>query len=138
MGRMSSLHTPTALDTGVSIPPISTAANTLNGATVSLAGKRGILFTLSLGALTGAATVEAYLQTNDLPTDPANGNWANVNATTYPNAAVAVKGNSCADHVNTAWEMSYDGTTGYSTYVVRAVRVTAVNTAVTAITHQIY
>ena len=137
-GRMSALHDPSVLSANASIGAISTAANTLNGATVSLArGKRGALFVLNIGVLTGAANVSAYLQTNDTPADPTNGTWSNVNATTYPNAAISIKGNGCTDHQNTAWLMSYDGSTGGS-YVVRAVRVTAVNTAVTSISHIIY
>jgi hypothetical protein len=137
MGRMSPLHSPTELGQGSSIPPISTAANTLNGTTVDLHGRRGAHFVLQLGALTGDATVAAHLQTNDLPLDPGNGNWTNVNSTTYPNAAVTAKGNGCADHVNTAWDMSYDPAVGGSP-IVRAVRVTSENTAVTSISHLVF
>ena len=51
---------------------------------VDLAGKRGCYFSVSAGALTGLATVAAYVQ------DSAdNGNWTNVNVTTYPDATLA-------------------------------------------------
>ena len=132
MARMSALHNPTSLTVGASIGAISTAANVLNGATVDFQGKRGVLFLLNVGVTTGTANVAAWVQTNDLPTDPDNGNWTNVNTTTYPLAAVAAQTND-----NTAYAMMYDASWG-TTYAVRAVRETAANTAVAAITHVVY
>lgn len=136
MGRMSALHSPTEMTPGISVPPASRnggASNAdVNGATIDLTGKRGAFFQLLSGALTGAANYAARLQTNDLPADPANGNWSNVNATTYPNAAVAVKTNA-----NAAWEMSYVPGPGLSP-VVRAVLVPDANISLASISHVVY
>lgn len=133
-GRMSALHDPAeGLTPGQSVPPASRnggAANAdVNGATIDLTGKRGAYFVLAAGALTGAANYAARLQTNDLAADPANGNWSNVNSTTYPNAAVAVKTNA-----NTCWEMSYVPKAGMSV-VVRAVLVPDANVSLASISH---
>lgn len=136
MGRMSALHDATALTQGQSIPPASRnggAANAaVNGAAIDLRGKRGAYFVLSAGALTGAANYAAYLQTSDSETDPTNGNWTNVNATLYTNAAVTVKTNA-----NTAFEMSYDPAAGRVPNV-RAVLVVDANVALTSISHIVF
>lgn len=136
MGRMSPLHSPTALTQGQSVPPASRnggASNAdVNGATIDLSGKRGAYFILNIGALTGAANVAARLQTNDLPSDPANGNWSNVNYTTYSNAQVTAKTNA-----NTAFEMSYVPYAG-GPYVIRAVLVPDANISLAAISHLTY
>lgn len=132
MGRMSALHNPTELGAAQSIPPVARnggTTNTVNGATVDLHGKRGAYFLLNAGALTGSANYLAYLQTNDLPLDPANGNWTNVNTTTHTNAGVTVKTNA-----NAAWEMSYEPAKGGSP-IVRAVLTTDANVAVIGVTH---
>ena len=136
MGRMSPLHNATALTQGQSIAPASRnggASNAdVNGATIDLTGKRGAYFILSVGALTGAANYAARLQTNDLQSDPTNGNWTNVNATLYTNAAVAVKTNA-----STAWEMSYEPKPGLSC-VVRAVLTPDANISLASISHIVY
>lgn len=126
MGRMSPLHNPAAALTPVnSINPASRnggASNAaVNGATNDLRGARGIVYILHAGILTGAANYLAYLQNNDKPEDAANGNWANVNATLYTNAKVAVKTNQ-----NTAFTMDYIPGPGMST-AVRAVLVPDAN-----------
>lgn len=117
MGRMSPLHNPAAgLTETLALAPASRnggASNAaVNGATLDLRGYRGVHFNLVVGALTGAANYLAYLQNNDLPADAANGNWANVNATTYPNAALAVKTNA-----SIAWGLDYIPGAGMSTAV---------------------
>ena len=137
MGRMSPLHSPeVGLTQGQSVPPASRnggASNAdVNGTTISLAGYRGAYFVLSIGALTGAANVAARLQTNDLPSDPTNGNWTNVNSTTYTNAAISAKTNA-----NTAFEMSYVPPSG-GAYVVRAVLVPDANISLAGISHVLY
>ena len=126
MGRMSPIHNPgTGLTPANSINPASRnggASNAaVNGATNDLRGLRGIVYVLHAGILTGAANYLTYLQNNDLPTDPTNGNWANVNATLYTNAKVTVKTNA-----NTAFLMDYIPGPGMST-AVRAVLVPDAN-----------
>ena len=113
-GRMSALHNPAAgMTESLALAPASRnggASNAaVNGNTIDLAGKRGAYFAISVGALTGAANYLAYIQNNDLPTDAANGNWANVNATLYPNAALTVKTNA-----STAWGLDYVPKAGMS------------------------
>ena len=136
MARMSPLHSPTdGTDPGISIAPISVNGDTpniLNGTTIDLRGRGGVTFTLLIGALTGAANVAAHLQTSDSDTDPANGNWTNVNTTTYPNAAVAAKTNA-----NSAFELSYVPAAGLRPNV-RAVRTVSANVALSSISHVIY
>jgi hypothetical protein len=136
MGRMSPLHNPAAGLTGVvALLPVSRngdTPNTANGESVDLRNKRGAMFVVAAGALTGAANYLAYLQTGDNPNDAANANWTNVNATLYTNAAVTVKTNA-----NSAWEMDFDAATGGASHV-RMVLVTSANVAVigaTAITY---
>ncbi len=134
--RMSALHDPTALTPGSSVVPASRnggASNAdVNGATLDLRGYRGAYFTLHIGALTGAGAVAARLQTNDLPTDPTNGNWANVNYTTYSNAQVTNKTNQ-----STCFELSYVPQPGMST-AVRAVLTPEANISLASISHIIY
>lgn len=136
MGRMSSLHSPTALTQGQSVAPASRnggASNAdVNGATIDLRGYRGAYFILSIGALTGAANVAARLQTSDSVTDPANGNWSNVNYTTYSNAQVTAKTNA-----NTAFEMSYVPAGGLQPNV-RAVLTPDANISLAGITHVLF
>jgi len=83
--RMSPAHNPMgAITSSPTVVPQSSGAATLDGLGVDLAGKRGCYFSVSAGALTGLATVAAYVQ------DSAdNGNWTNVNVTTYPDATLA-------------------------------------------------
>lgn len=134
MGRMSSLHSPTALTAGISNAPLSAngdTTNVINGATIDLHGKRGVVFVVAAGALTNDATVSGHLQTNDLPLDPANGNWTNVNSTLYANAAVA------SVNANSAGEMSYIPAAGGSP-IVRAVRTVDNNVALAAVAHFIF
>lgn len=116
-GRMSPLHNPAAgLTEEMALAPASRNGGSsnaaVNGATIDLRGKRGVLFALTAGALTGAANYLAYLQNNDLPTDAANGNWANVNTTVYSNAGLTVKTNA-----NAAWGLDYVPKAGMSTAV---------------------
>jgi hypothetical protein len=136
MARMSPLHSPTAgLEPGISIAPISVngdTPNVLNGTTIDLRGRGGVVFTLLIGALTGTANVAAHLQTSDLPTDPANGNWTNVNTTTYPNATLAA-----STSANSAGELSYVPVAGLQPNV-RVVRTVAANVALSSISHVIY
>ena len=137
MGRMSPLHSPTTgLTQGSSVVPASRNGGSsnadVNGSTIDLTGKRGAYFTLITGALTGAAAVAARLQTNDLPSDPTNGNWTNVNYTTYSNAQVTNKTNQ-----STAFEMSYVPYAG-GPLVVRAVLTPEANISLAAITHLTY
>ena len=132
-GRMSALHNPRSLVAGQSVPPVSRngggGANTANGSSIDLRGKRGGGFILTIGALTGAANVAAYLQTGDNLDDAANANWTNVNATLYTNAAVTAKTNA-----NAVFEMDYDPATG-GVAQVRAVLVTDANVAIAGIEH---
>lgn len=137
MGRMSSLHSPqSGLTQGVSVVPASRnggAANThVNGTTIDLSGYRGAYFQLTTGAMTGAANVASYLQTNDLPADPTNGNWTNVNTTTYANAAVTAKTTQ-----STSFEMSFVPYAG-GPRVVRAVLIPEANISLAAVTHIVY
>lgn len=136
MGRMSPLHKPSQGLTGVvALLPVSRngdTPNVANGESVDLRNKRGAMFVLAAGALTGAANYLAYLQTGDNPNDAANANWTNVNATLYTNAAVTVKTNA-----NSAWEMDIDASTAGASHC-RMVVVTSANVAVigaTAITY---
>lgn len=136
-GRMSALHNPAAgLESGISVPPASRNGGSsnadVNGSTLQLTGKRGVHFTLGIGALTGSAAVAARLQTNDTPDDPANGNWSNVNSTTYPNAAISNKTNA-----NSTFEMDWSPA-GQDTYAVRAVLTPEANVSLASITHVIY
>ena len=84
--RMSPLHNPVAGITATpSVLPQSSGAATLNGVGVDISGKRGCYVVVTAGALTGLATVAAYIQ------DSAdNTTFANVNTTTYPDATLAV------------------------------------------------
>ncbi len=117
MGRMSPLHNPAAgITESCALAPASRnggASNAaVNGNTIDLRGYRGVHFVLTAGALTGAANYLAYLQNNDLPTDAANGNWSNVNTTTYSNAGLTVKTNA-----NASWGLDYIPGPGMSTAV---------------------
>ena len=136
MGRMSPLHKPSqGLVGAIALLPVSRnggTTNTANGESVDLRGKRGAMFVVAAGALTGAANYLAYLQTGDNPNDAANANWTNVNATLYTNAAVTVKTNA-----NTAWEMDFDASTGGASHV-RMVLVTDANVAVIGATAIVY
>lgn len=136
-GRMSPLHSPSGgLVSGSSVPPASRnggASNAaVNGSTLQLTGRRGAHFTLHIGALTGSAAVAAKLQTNDKPADPTNGNWSDVNATTYPNAAISNKTNA-----NSTFEMDWSPA-GQNTYAVRAVLTPEANVSLAGISHVIY
>lgn len=137
MGRMSPLHNPAAgLTGGTSVVPASRnggASNAdVNGTAIDLRGKRGVYFIVHRGALTGAALVAARLQTGDNPDDAANANWTNVNATTFPNAAVA---NS--NSANSVSEMDYVAGSGKSNQV-RAVLTPEANVSLASITHVVY
>lgn len=134
-GRLSPVHNAAAAGTAaVSVNPASRnggASNAaVNGAAVDLRGKRGALFILEAGILTGAGNYAAYLQTSDLPADAANGNWSNVNTTTYPNAAVAVKTNA-----NSAFLMTYNPPAGGGLTAVRAVLIPDANIGLIGISH---
>ena len=119
--RMSPAHNPvgalTAAPVGV---PISSGAATLDGLGVDLQGKRGCYFVVATGALTGAATVAAYIQ------DSAdNSNFTNVNVTTYPDATLVAS--NAASGVREMW-VRKDQVARY----VRAQVVVAANTALTS------
>jgi hypothetical protein len=136
MGRMSALHDGIALTQGQSVAPASRnggASNAaVNGTAIDLRGKRGAYFIVEAGAITGSGNYAAYLQTSNLETDPTNGTWTNVNATTYTNAAVTVKTNA-----NSAFEMSYDPAVG-GVPNVRAVLVVDANIVLSGISHVVY
>src|SRR3970282_2133742 len=84
--RMSPAHNPVGALTAVevNVPKSDTSGTTRDGLGVDLAGKRGCYFVVATGALTGLATVAAYIQDSS-----DNGNWTNVNVTTYPDATLA-------------------------------------------------
>lgn len=136
MGRMSPLHDATAMTSGHSVAPASRNGGSsnadVNGASIDLRGRRGALFTLHIGSLTGSANVAARLQTGDNLADAANANWTNVNSTTYPNAAIAAKTNA-----NSTFEMSYDPAVG-GVAQVRAVLVPDANVSLAGISHIVY
>lgn len=137
MGRMSALHNPAAgLTELMALAPASRnggASNAaVNGATIDLRGYRGVHFSLVAGALTGAANYLAYLQNNDLPTDATNGNWSNVNTTTYSNAGLTVKTNA-----NAAWGLDYIPQAGMST-AVRIVLVPDANISLIGVSAQVF
>ena len=106
--------------------------NVVNGATVTLNGKQGVRFIVTTAAITGAATVDAHLQTNDLHGDPGNGNWTNVNTTTYANAAITQ-----IAAANGLGQMDYSPAAGMSP-IVRAVLTTDANVFVAGIVHQTF
>ena len=138
MGRMSSLHDPTQTTSGISVPPASRNGGSsnadVNGASIDLRGKRGVLFTLSIGALTGAGAVAARIQTGDNADDAANANWTNVNYTAFSNAQITNKTNA-----NTTFEMAYvPGVHNTSAQHVRAVLKPEANVSLAGISHIVY
>jgi len=139
MGRMSSLHTATELTSSQSVPPASRNGGSsnadVNGASIDLRGsKRGVLFQLNIGALTGAGAVAARIQTGDNAADAANANWTNVNYTAFANARITNKTNA-----NTVFEMSYvPGVHNTTAEHIRAVLVPEANISLAAITHIVY
>jgi len=119
--RMSPAHNPIAALTAIATRvPVSSGAATLDGAGVDLVGKRGCYFVLATGALTGLATVAAYIQESD-----DNSNFTNVNVTTYPDATLAAS--NAASGVREMW-VRKDQVGRY----VRAEIVIAANTALTS------
>ena len=119
--RMSPAHNPVAALTAVETRvPVSSGAATLDGLGVDLQGKRGCYFVVATGALTGLATVAAYIQES---TD--NSNFTNVNVTTYPDATLAAS--NAASGVREMW-VRRDQVARY----VRAEVVIAANTALTS------
>lgn len=138
MGRMSSLHNATELGSGNSVPPASRnggASNAdVNGASVDLRGKRGVLFLVHAGALTGTANYAARIQTGDNPDDSANANWTNVNYTAFADARVTAKTNA-----NSVFEMAYiPGVYNATALHVRAVLTPDANISLAGISHIIY
>lgn len=137
MGRMSPLHNPAAgLTVGSSVVPASRnggASNVdVNGVAIDLRGKRGVMFTLGTGALTGSAAVAARIQTGDNPDDSANANWTNVNTTTYANAHVTNKTNASS-------AFSFDYVMGAGQVAqVRAVLTPEANVSLASISHIVY
>jgi len=136
MGRMSPLHSPTGLTPGTSVVPASRNGGSsnadVNGSTIDLTGYRGAYFILHTGAMTGSAAVAARLQSNDLPSDPTNGNWSNVNYTTYSNAQITNKTNA-----SSTFEMSYVPYAG-GPLVVRAVLTPEANISLASISHILF
>ena len=119
--RMSPAHNPIAAITATpSVLPQSSGAATLNGVGVDISGKRGCYFVVATGALTGAATVAAYVQDSS-----DNSNFTNVNVTTYPDATLAAS--NAASGVREMW-VRKDQVARY----VRAQVVVAANTALTS------
>ena len=116
--RMSPAHNPVGALTAVeTVVPQSSGAATLDGLGIDLAGKRGCYFVVATGALTGAATVAAYIQDSS-----DNSNFTNVNVTTYPDATLAAS--NAASGVREMW-VRKDQVAQY----VRAEVVVAANTA---------
>lgn len=136
MGRMSALHSPTEVISGTSVVPASRNGGSsnadVNGASIDLSGKRGALFILNTGALTGAAAVAARLQTGDNLADSANANWTNVNYTLFPNAQITNKTNA-----SSTFEMSYVGYAG-GVPQVRAVLTPEANISLASISHILF
>jgi len=138
MGRMSALHDPTGLTSGTSVPPASRNGGSsnadVNGASISLRGKRGVLFTLATGAMTGSAAVAARIQTGDNPDDATNANWTNVNYTLFSNAQVTNKTNA-----NATFELAYiPGVHNTSAEHIRAVLVPEANVSLASISHVVF
>lgn len=136
--RMSALHDPTVLTTAQSVPPASRNGGSsnadVNGASIDLRGrKRGVLFTLNIGALTGSAAVAARLQTGDNPDDAANANWTNVNYTLHSNAQITNKTNA-----NSVFEMSYVPSARDNAQHIRAVLTPEANVSLAGISHIVY
>lgn len=136
MGRMSSLHSPTEVVSGTSVVPASRnggASNVdINGSAIDLRGRRGALFVLHTGAMTGAAAVAARIQTGDNPNDAANANWTNVNYTVYSNAQVTNKTNA-----SSTFEMSYVAAAGGANQI-RAVLTPEANISLASISHIVF
>lgn len=136
MGRMSSLHSPTEVVSGTSVVPASRnggASNAdINGSAIDLRGRRGALFVLHTGAMTGAAAVAARIQTGDNPNDAANANWTNVNYTVYSNAQVTNKTNA-----SSTFEMSYVAAAGGANQI-RAVLTPEANISLASISHIVF
>jgi len=134
---MSPLHSPAGgLTAGSSVVPASRNGGSsnadVNGTAIDLRGKRGVHFTVHLGAVTGAAAIAARLQTGDAPADPANSNFTNVNYTLYSNARVANQNTA-----SSVYEMDYQPSAGGSS-VVRAVLTPEANISLASISHIIY
>ena len=126
MARMSPLHSPaSSLTAGQSTPAVNASTATVNGAGIDLAGKRGVVFQLNVGALVGTATVAAHLQDSS-----DNSTFANVNTTTWSTASVAA-----SNTANSSRDLHYSH--GGQRYV-RAVMVRANNTALSGISHLVY
>lgn len=95
--RFSPLHGRTGLTSTVAVPPASRngdTTNVVNGAGIDLTGKRVLGVELVAGVFTGAANVAVHLQVNDTEAadkNISNGNWTNINTTTYPEAAIAAQ-----------------------------------------------
>lgn len=136
MGRMSSLHDPTQVTSGSSVVPASRNGGSsnadVNGSAIDLRGKRGVLFTMHTGALTGAAAVAARIQTGDNPDDSANANWTNVNYTLHSNARITNQNTA-----SSTFEMSYVPAVGGSNQV-RAVLTAEANVSLASISHIVY
>lgn len=138
-GRMSPLHSAAGLtgnNVATSVPAASRNGGSsnadVNGETLNVQGKRGVIFILNQGATTGSAATAARVQVNDLPSDPANGNWSNVNYTTYSNARIT---NQTTDNQQYIMDVS---TASLSYPVVRAVLTPEANVALAGISHIIY
>lgn len=138
MGRMSALHNPTAMTAGTSVPPASRNGGAdnadVNGESIDIRGKRGVLFVLHQGITTGTAAVAARIQTGDNPDDAANANWTNVNYTAFSNAQVTNKTND-----NAVWEMAYvPGIHNSTAQHIRAVLTPEANVTLSDIVHIVY
>jgi hypothetical protein len=134
---MSPLHNPAAgLTAGTSVVPASRNGGSsnadVNGTAIDLRGKRGAMFIVHAGALTGAAAYAARIQTGDNPDDSANANWTNVNYTLYSNAQVTNKTNA-----SSVFEMDYVGGAG-KVNQIRAVLTPEANISLASITHIVF
>jgi len=127
------------LTSTVAVPPASRngdTTNVVNGAGIDLSGKRVLGVEMVAGALTGAATVAVHLQVNDTSAadkNISNGNWTNVNATVYPESAIAAKAN--ANTAFTTWvDVSKLPLTGAYPFV-RAVQTVDANAAISGVNY---
>lgn len=140
MGRMSPLHSPsdgfTANNRAASVPSASRNGGAdnadVNGTTLDLRGRRGAMFILNQGVTTGSAATAARIQYNDLPGDETNGNWTNVNYTTYANARIT---NQTTDNQQYLMDVMVDALPYAS---VRAVLTPEANVAIAGIGHVIF
>ncbi len=128
--RMSPAHGASGLDgthATISLAPVSRngdTTNVVNGATIDLHGKGGVIFVTAEGALTGSANVAYHLQTNNNHLDPGNGTWTNVSGATL----------AAATDPNVSRQLAYSPAAGDSP-IVRIVQTVDANVSVSGVVH---